>query len=102
MLIIALLLYVGSFFVITGRSIRSRWEGYLKHTPRVVKYGVGLKEEWEASLRKSLGFRYADNPDLDRAAYYFYWPAYFVQQKLLPKRPVYKRLPLLGDGAFED
>ena len=97
-LAVAIAAYVASFLLISHRSNQLRWEGYLKHTPRPVKYVVGLSAEWEASMRTALGFRYADDPDWDRRAYYFYWPVQRIRTLFFPNAPSYKRLPLLDTG----
>ena len=92
---------IASFSVISYLSNQRRWEGYLKHTPRPIKYIVGAKEEWEKKVRRNLGFRYFDREEFDRWAYYFYLPAYKATRWLLPGLPPYKRSAILGGGPPE-
>lgn len=93
-----LLVYLVSFSLISYLSNQRRWEGYLKHTPRPIKYVVGAKKEWEKNLRRDLGFRYFERRAFDRWAYYFYFPAYRATRWLLPNLPRYKRSAVLGGG----
>ena len=96
--IFIVVVYLLSFSIISYLSNQNRWEGYLKHTPRPIKYVVGAKKEWEKKVRRNLGFRYCDREAFDRWAYYFYFPAYKATRWLLPGLPPYKRSAIFGGG----